>query len=1079
MLSSKWHMLNHNCQKFNAIYKRCGRLSKSDVNELDVMKRARTTYRDENKNTPFTQEDAWEALRAYSKWVAPPPVPVDLTEDEHIHPVNTDELFGPDARPRPPGKQHLGKETKSDTSASTQRGSSSSQFEEIMTNELRIKREAAEKAFEVAKEKDCTMMRLEEMKFLAISTKDLPEDGASFISEQKQAIRDKYKLYRKLKSLRSISKRGPLRLKLRKLNRKPKRFVGHISMMDTVTRNPDANGWYLDFGATVHVRDSRDNFVDYQKVTGKQVVKLGARGIRSVFVGYAKNSKAYRLLDKRTGVIIESRDVDFLVDKFSNDVENSHAELVPTPYSSSHGETSTEINEPRRSIRARKEKDFGVKVSTSASGSQPSGNTKKDRIQRPPSSTQKNKVEAHPRTVKSSLKNKNCVVEPKGHAIVQRSKLNANSELKNSKRKVWKPTSKVFTKTGYTWRPTGQTFTIVGNVLSKLFSGKHMTGDRSQLTNFVNKFLVTVKFGNDHVAKIMGYGDYQIGNVTISKVYYVEELRHNLFSVRQFCDSNLEVAFRQHTYFIHILEGVDLLTRSRGNNLYTLSLRDMMTSSSIRLLSKASKTKSWLWHRRLSHLNFDNETEFVNQTLREFYEKVGISHETYVARSPQQNAVVERRNRTLIEAAHTMLIYVKALLFLWVIAVAITCYTQNRSIIRLRHGKTPYELLHDKLLDLSFFHVFSALCYLTNDSENLGELQPKADIGLLPNPPPSTPYVPPSRTDWNILFQALFDELLTSPPSVDIPAHEVIALNSEVVAQEPAASTNSPSSTTVDQDAPSPRNSQTSPETQSLVISHDVEKENPDLNVAHMNNDSFFGILIPENDYESSSTDVISTVVHTAAPNSEHVKLDELVGILKNKARLVAHGYHQEDGINFEESFAPVARLDAIRIFLAFAAHINMIVYQMDVKTTFLNGILKAVEPTHYHGMVGTLMYLIASRPDLTFTVCMCARGLWYLKDSFIALTAYADADHASCQDSRRSTSRSMQLLGDRLLSWSSKREKNGAISSTEVEYIVLSGCCAQFLWMRSQLTDYGLGFNKILMYYDNKSAIALCCNNV
>ncbi|GKF26332.1 retrovirus-related pol polyprotein from transposon TNT 1-94 [Tanacetum coccineum] len=131
-----------------------------------------------------------------------------------------------------------------------------------------------------------------------------------------------------------------------------------------------------------------------------------------------------------------------------------------------------------------------------------------------------------------------------------------------------------------------------------------MTGDRSQLNSFVNKFLGSVKFGNDHIAKILGYGDYQIRNVTISKVYYVEGLGHNLFSVRQLYDSNLEVAFHQHNRFIYNLEGVDLLTGSRGNNLYTLSLGDMMVSSPICLLLKASKTKSWLWHRRLSHLNF-------------------------------------------------------------------------------------------------------------------------------------------------------------------------------------------------------------------------------------------------------------------------------------------------------------------------------------------------------------------------------------------------------------------------------------------------------------------------------------------
>nr|GEV28871.1 retrotransposon protein, putative, unclassified [Tanacetum cinerariifolium] len=619
----------------------------------------------------------------------------------------------------------------------------------------------------------------------------------------------------------------------------------------------------------------------------------------------------------------------------------------------------------------------GVKPSTSASGSQPSGNTKKDKIQRPPSSTQKNK---HSKLNTNSeficVKRHGCMLSDNHDLCVinaindvnARSK--SKSTKKNSKRKVWKPTGKVFTKTGYTWRPTGRTFTIVGNarpltritktaevplrklmaleidtlksvvtlvyfrkprksktnvpvvqiVLWYLDSGcsKHMTRDRSQLTNFVNKFLGTVKFKNDHVVKIMGYSDYQIRNVMISRVYYVEGLGHNLFSV--------------------------------GNSV----IRTLKT---------------------------DNGTEFVNQTLCEYYEKIGISYETSVARSPQQNGVVERRNCTLIEVARIMLIYAKALLFLWAEAVATACYTQNRSITRLRHIKTPYELLHDKLPNLSFFHVFGALCYPTNDSENLGKLQPKLVIGIF-------------------------------------------------------------------------------------------------IDVAHMNNDPFFGIPILENNSEaSSSSDELvprpDEVMVITLKCFYKVKLDKLGGILKNKARLVACGYRQEERIDFEESFALVARLDAIQIFLAYAAHMNMIVYQLDVKTTFLNGILreevyvsqpdglqisqspmgiflnqskyaleslkkygmessdpvdtpivekskldkytqgKAGDPTHYRKMVGTLMYLTASRPDLTFVVCMCARGLWYPMDSFIALTAYADADRAGCQDTRQSTSgKAMALLG-------------------------------------------------------------------
>nr|GEY66643.1 retrovirus-related Pol polyprotein from transposon TNT 1-94 [Tanacetum cinerariifolium] len=129
------------------------------------------------------------------------------------------------------------------------------------------------------------------------------------------------------------------------------------------------------------------------------------------------------------------------------------------------------------------------------------------------------------------------------------------------------------------------------------------------------KFLGTVKFGNDHVTKIMGYGNYKIENVMILRDYFVEGLGHNLFSVGQFCDSDLEVAFSQHTCFIHNLDGVDLLTGSRGNNLYTLSLQDMMASSPICLLSKASKTKSWLWHHRLSHLNFGAINHLARQGL--------------------------------------------------------------------------------------------------------------------------------------------------------------------------------------------------------------------------------------------------------------------------------------------------------------------------------------------------------------------------------------------------------------------------------------------------------------------------------
>ncbi|GJZ03699.1 retrovirus-related pol polyprotein from transposon TNT 1-94 [Tanacetum coccineum] len=240
---------------------------------------------------------------------------------------------------------------------------------------------------------------------------------------------------------------------------------------------------------------------------------------------------------------------------------------------------------------------------------------------------------------------------------------------------------------------------------------------------------------------------------------------------------------------------------------------------------------------------------------------------------------------------------------------------------------------------------------------------------------------------------------------------------------------------------------------------------------------------------------------------------------LKNKAHLVAKGYRQEEGLYYEESFAPVARLEAIRIFLANVASKNMTVYQMDMKTAFLNGELKEevynprsifinqskhaneilkkfvlyksdpvdtpmvertkldedlsgipVDQTQYRSMIGSMMYLTARTINM---------GLWYPKDTAMALTAYADADHAGCQDTRRSTSGSAQFLGDKLVSLSSKKQTSTSILSTEAEYIMMSGCCAQILWMRSQLSDYGFAYNHIPLYCDNKSAISLCCNDV
>nr|GFA50992.1 hypothetical protein [Tanacetum cinerariifolium] len=434
--------------------------------------------------------------------------------------------------------------------------------------------------------------------------------------------------------------------------------------------------------------------------------------------------------------------------------------------------------------------------------------------------------------------------------------------------------------------------------------------------------------------------------------------------------------------------------------------------------------------------------------------------------------------------------------------------------------------------------------------------------GLVLKSSPSASYVPPSRNDWDLLFQPLFNELLNPPPSVVNQAAKDIAHIAEVIPQVDDDSTGSPSSTTVDQDAPSSSKSLTPTEIQSSVILQEVGNDNLDIEVAHMGNDPLLGVPIPEVTFEKSSStaspqsnvqpnhpmtyhnskwikdhplnniigqlsrpvstrlqlheqalfcyyDAFLTSVWELVPRPDKVmvitlkwiykvKLDELGGILKNKARLVAHGYRQEEGIDFEESFASMRIMLAAKILAAVRYVIivsalsrllkrfsgsNIIHQEERQRLTF--GLQISQNPRGI--FINQSKYALESLKKYGFESCDPVDTPMVEKSKLdedkegkaVDPSHYRDADHAGCQDTCQSTSGSVLFLGERLISWSSKRQKSTAISSTKAEYIALSGCCAQILWMRSQLLDYGLVFNKIPIYCDNKSAIALCCNNV
>nr|GEV90098.1 hypothetical protein [Tanacetum cinerariifolium] len=432
------------------------------------------------------------------------------------------------------------------------------------------------------------------------------------------------------------------------------------------------------------------------------------------------------------------------------------------------------------------------------------------------------------------------------------------------------------------WQATGKLFATVG-------CSKHMTGDRSRLKNFVKKFIGTIRFENDHFGDIMGYGDYVISDSVISR----------------------EVVFRKHSCYVRDTDGVQLIKGSRGSNLYIISVEDMMKPSSICLLSKASKNKSWLWHRLLNHLNFGTINDLATSLkLRMMFEKDHLySACQLVSRTPQQNGVVERRNRTLVEAAWTMLIFSKAPMFLWAEAVATAWYTQNRSLIHTHHNKTLYEPVHDKRPDLTFLEVFGALCYPTNNSEDLRKLQPTADIGIfigyapsmkgyriynkrtrrimetihfqfnelyepmapvqlstgptpiflthrqissgfVPNSVHAAPYVPPTNKDLEILFQPMFNEYL-GPPRVEIPVFPAL------VVPIPVNTAGTPSSTTIDQDEPSLSHPPSSSALQSLSLQQSVTAKSTiieDNPLALVDNDSFINVFAPEPCSEASSS---------------------------------------------------------------------------------------------------------------------------------------------------------------------------------------------------------------------------------
>nr|GEW24984.1 retrovirus-related Pol polyprotein from transposon TNT 1-94 [Tanacetum cinerariifolium] len=569
-----------------------------------------------------------------------------------------------------------------------------------------------------------------------------------------------------------------------------------------------------------------------------------------------------------------------------------------------------------------------------------------------------------------------------------------------------------------------------------------------------------------------------------------------------------------------------------------------------------------------------NDTEFKNQVLKKYFDSVGISHQVSYVQTPQQNGVVERRNQTLVEAARAMLICSRATLFLWAEAIASAVYNRRK--------KKILETMNVSFDELSAMAFEQRSSKLGLQSMTSGQIISGLDLTYAPS---TITTQQPTEVELDLLFEAIHctdtNKFILSSYIFPNTSQDVDGINSQQQHDQQQGNQAPIQPETITDNVPNPMfdanmfvNPFATPST-SATKDHPLkqvigEPSRPVLtrNQLQSNGDMCMYVLTvstiePKNVNEALTDPAwiesmqeellhfkrLDVWVLLLTPNNITPltlkwlfknKHDEEKTVIRNKSRLVVRGYRQEEGIDFEESFAPVARMEAIRIFLAYPTHKSFTVFQMDVKTAFLHGTLKedmyvrqpevfidADHPSHVfklkkalYGLKQTprawydelLMFLLKNHffkgiTDPTLFIrhfvddILVAKptekhlkevkrifcylrgtvntGLWYTNDSSFELTRFSDADYAGCKNTFKSTSGGAQFLREKLVSWYSKKQHCTALSTTKAKYVSLSACYAQVLWMRTQLTDYGFLFNKILIFCDSKSAIAISYNPV
>nr|GEY45925.1 uncharacterized mitochondrial protein AtMg00810-like [Tanacetum cinerariifolium] len=592
---------------------------------------------------------------------------------------------------------------------------------------------------------------------------------------------------------------------------------------------------------------------------------------------------------------------------------------------------------------------------------------------------------------------------------------------------------------------------------------------------------------------------------------------HNLFSIGQLYDSNLEVAFRRNACFVRNLEGVNLLKKDRSTNLYTINLHEMASASPICLMARASSTKSWLWHQWLSHLNFDTINDLARNDLVLGLPKFKYNKE-YLCPSCEQG----KSKR----ASHPPKPVLNSRQRLHLLHMDL-CGLMRIAII---NGKRYVLVIVDDYSRYTWVHFLRSK---DEAPEDVDELNPNAlfDGNTFFNPfaSSSTSAVESSSSHNNV------KEAMTDPDphefqwTKDHPLEQVIGEPSRPVLTRNQLRSDGDMCTYAlsvsTMELKNVKEAMTDPAWIQSIHVYKLKKalyglkQAPrawydELSTFLLHNHFFKGTIDPTLFIRRFHDDilVVQVYVDDIIFGSTHPRYIQLFSdLMKSRFEMSMMGEmtfflglqvnQSPCGIFINQSKYVLEILNKYGI-----NYCDPVGTPMEMKDKLdLDQNRTPVDATKYHSMIFALMYMTSSRPDIVHATCLCAwyqakptekhlkevkrifrylrgtvnTGIWYSNDSGSELTGFSDADYARCNDTFKSTFGGAQFLGEKLVSWSSKKQDCTALSIAEAEYVSLSACCAQVLWMRTQLTNYGFHFNKIPIYCDSKSAIAISCNPV